>query len=70
MKSWKSGVLKDVEREAKKLIGKLEEHFPSFKINFDLDDCDKILRIEGKNISPEKIVELMNSNSYKCAVLE
>ncbi|MEO5570624.1 MAG: hypothetical protein ABIT08_00745, partial [Bacteroidia bacterium] len=50
-------------KEAKILISKLAGHFPKHKINFDLEDCDKILRVEGKNISPEKIVELMNSNT-------
>jgi hypothetical protein len=57
-------------REAKMLVGKLEKHFPAFKINFDLDDCDKILRVEGKNISAVKIIAIVSSLNYHCKVLD
>lgn len=51
------------------LLKNLSEHFPSFKINFDLDDCDKILRVEGTNINPHEIIELIKSIGYECEVL-
>jgi len=41
-------------REAKRVIQKLAEEFPKHKINFDLSDCDRILRIQGNDISKEK----------------
>ncbi len=44
--------------------------FPLFKINFDLEDCDKILRVEGDSISHEKIINLINTNGYQCQILE
>lgn len=56
--------------EAKTLLQKLLQHFPNHKINFDLDDCDNVLRVEGKNISSEKIIEVLNSSCFKCQVLE
>ena len=58
------------ENEARQLVSKLLVHFPQFKINFDLQDCDKILRVEGKEISPEKIIELIHTQGYECQVLE
>ena len=45
------------------------EVFPSHKINFDLDDCDKILRMEGERIESEKIISLLNSNGHQCEML-
>ena len=33
--------------QSKMLLCILSEAFPSFKINFDLSDCDKVLRVEG-----------------------
>lgn len=51
------------------LIQKLLEHWPDNKINFDLEDCDKILRVEGKNILSCKIIELLNATGYSCEVL-
>ena len=56
--------------EAKMLVKTLVEHFPKYKINFDLSDCDRILRVEGENISPQKIIELLHAGNYQCMILE
>ena len=55
---------------AKELTMRLLAHFPHHKINFDLQDCDKILRVEGAAISREKIIELITSEGFQCHVLE
>ena len=52
-----------------KLIRELLEHFPDTLINFDMDDCDKVLRVEGEVIDIEKIIEILNENGYCCEVL-
>ncbi len=56
--------------EAKMLLLKLAEHFPKHKINFDLSDCDKILRLQGKTISAEQIIGIVASFHYECEILE
>jgi hypothetical protein len=43
--------------------------FPESKINFDLEDCDKVLRVEGI-FSHEKVIDLITRFDYQCAVLE
>ncbi len=58
------------QTEAKKIINLLGRYFPNSKINFDLDDCDKVLRVEGRNIAVEKVVELVEKNGFNCAELE
>ena len=55
---------------SEKMVRKLLEHFPESRINFDLDDCDKILRVEGEHVLPEKIIEILGSNGYQCHALE
>ena len=40
------------------------------RINFDMHDCDKILRVEASHIIPEKVIEVMNNHGYQCMVLE
>ncbi len=52
------------------IFQKLHKHFPKNKINFDLQDCDKILRVEGNNILPEKIIEILNAEGHICEVLD
>jgi len=51
------------------IVEKLLEHFPNSLINFDLEDCDKILRIHAAAISNHKIIYLMNSFGYQCEEL-
>lgn len=55
---------------ANKIVAYLYEHFPESKINFDLDDCDKILRIESDKVIPEKIAQILNYQGFSCEVLE
>ena len=38
--------------------------------NFDLEDCDNILRIEASNISPRYIEGLLQSAGFTCQELE
>ena len=57
-------------RDAKVVIQKLGEEFPKHKINFDLSDCDKILRIQGNPILERKIVSIVTSLNYNCEILE
>ena len=56
--------------QASKIIDLLLEHFPGNKINFDLHDCDKILRVEGKHFMPEKIKDLVIEKGFMCDILE
>ena len=65
---FKTNVKKTVQ--AKKVVDILLEHFPGNKINFDLHDCDKILRVEGKNFCAEKIMNLVHENGFSCNILE
>jgi hypothetical protein len=52
------------------LLSILSAAFPSFKINFDLNDCDKVLRVEGKDIEPLQIIMLVQKNGFECETLD
>jgi hypothetical protein len=58
------------KRQAKAMMDILSKQFPLFRINFDLEDCDKILRVEGDNVCPERITGLVTESGYECGVLE
>jgi len=51
------------------LINQIISHVPDGEINFDLEDCDKILRIEAERISNETIIGLLNQNGFHAEVL-
>ncbi len=51
------------------IVEKLLEHFPNSHINFDLEDCDRILRVHASSISNQRIIELLDSYGFHCEVL-
>jgi len=51
------------------LIDQIINHIPNGDINFDLEDCDKILRIEAESVSTQIIIEILNQNGYQAEVL-
>ena len=55
--------------EANKMVALLLEHFPGSRINFDMHDCDKVLRVEGDFIAV-KIMALVNENGFHCTPLQ
>jgi len=65
---FKTNVQKKVESKA--LLGKLSEAFPASKINFDLSDCDKVLRVEADNIEALTIMNLVKNYGFECEILE
>ncbi|HEX2606830.1 MAG TPA: hypothetical protein VHK91_05600 [Flavisolibacter sp.] len=57
-------------REAKRIIQKLSEEFPEHRINFDLLDCDKVLRIQGAQVPESKIIHLATELNFQCERLD
>ncbi len=43
---------------------------PSAKWNFDLNDCDKILRVDSEENVVLKIIDLLNIHNHSCEELE
>jgi phenylalanyl-tRNA synthetase alpha subunit len=43
--------------------------FPDLKVNVDLEDCDKILRVEGQGIVPDKVINFMSITEHSCQML-
>ena len=54
---------------ARQLVTRLQLLFPDSRVNFDLDDCDRVLRIEGQGICSEKTISVLKANGYDCGVL-
>jgi len=61
----------DVEQteQSEMLINQIICHIPNSQINFDLEDCDRILRVEAESISSQTIIELLNQNGFHAEVL-
>lgn len=44
--------------------------FPGTDISFDLEDCDKVLRIEHNGIPAGEIIHLLTSYGFYCEELQ
>ena len=58
------------KKEATELIKVLLQYFPGTRINLDLHDCDKILRVEGDSIEAHQVIKLVKSKGFYCCMLE
>lgn len=59
-------------KQADKIIRRLNVLFPNHKINFDLDDCDNILRVESVlgDIEAQEIIEEVEDMNHTIEILE
>ena len=67
VEAFKTNVRK--KAQSKMLLCMLSKTFPSFKINFDLSDCDRVLRVEGDNMEALRIMVLVKEYGFTCEIL-
>lgn len=64
---FKTNVLE--KRDSLRMIEKLSTIFPDACIHFDLEDCDKVLRIEASIILVAPIISTLNMHGFSCEPL-
>ena len=57
------------KEDAAQIVNLLQEYFPNHHINFDLEDCDKILRIEGVDNNHTFIKNALLQQGFICEIL-
>lgn len=57
---------------SKRVKSKLLEVIPAAAIHFDLDDCDRILRVqnEKQNFDTRQVIDLVGAMGFDCEVLK
>ncbi|MEA5257655.1 hypothetical protein VB264_07660 [Arcicella aquatica] len=58
------------QRASEEILNLLKISFPHLKMNFDLDDCDKILRIQGHSFCSTNIIEILSNMGHHCERIE
>jgi len=56
--------------QSKMLLSILAEAFLSFRINFDLCDCDNVLRVKGDNPEASIIMILVKEHGFNFELLD
>lgn len=64
---FKTSVLTEIQ--ISKLRPELDELLPDAKWNFDLDDCDKILRIDTSSDIADAVTTLLLTSGFDCEEL-
>jgi hypothetical protein len=58
------------KHQARVLVDVIQYHFKDYRVNFDLEDCDRILRIESSQvIEPEPVVDLLKGMGIIAEIL-
>lgn len=55
---------------ADSILEKLVLYFPESYVNFDLEDCDRILRIENCTVNAVEVIRILRQNGFECEKLE
>ena len=58
-------------RQARLLLAQIHATFAQYRANFDLEDCDRVLRVESRHglISPACLIELLQKAGFQAEVL-
>ncbi len=56
--------------QATEIEKQILKQFPYLKINFDLEDVDKVLSVEGTIFDANKIIKILNNNHFECEILK
>ena len=60
----------NTESEAEVILSKLRKKFSELDFSLDLEDCDKVLRVEGFRLNVEEIQTLLKINGFACDVMK
>ncbi|RYZ44658.1 MAG: hypothetical protein EOP49_26685 [Sphingobacteriales bacterium] len=55
---------------ASEVLELLHQRMASCRVDIDLEDCDKVLRVKGKDFQPREVIRLVAAKGFCCRVLE
>lgn len=61
----------DAPEQAQVILAMIGKRFPEYRINFDLDDCDRIMRVsaDDREIDSIKLCSMVNRLGYSIEIL-
>lgn len=54
---------------ANQLVLLLQQQYPGGRITFDLEDCDRVLRVENTHVAADSVISLLQTHNYECSIL-
>jgi hypothetical protein len=59
----------DHKTKADEIVNILNRHFPSYKVNVDYEDCDRVLRIESDVLNTEEVLTIVRKRGVEIEAL-
>lgn len=60
----------ETREQAEQLVRLIRKNFPEYGINFDLEDCDRILRVKSPvRIQESSLITILLQQGFQAAVL-
>ena len=60
----------ECDAEAEEVVLMLKGRLPGCRINIDMHDCDRVLRVEGHPICPDEIIQWVGAKGFNCIPLD
>ncbi|WP_126248832.1 hypothetical protein [Chitinophaga rhizosphaerae] len=60
----------NTQKEKKRVIRALSGEFSATMCTLDLEDCDKVLRVDCPQMQEHQVISFVRDLGYQCAVLE
>jgi tRNA G26 N,N-dimethylase Trm1 len=57
------------KKQANKITKLLKINLGYNFVNFDLEDCEKILRIDAPNVLPHCVIDILKNENFECEIL-
>jgi hypothetical protein len=58
------------KKQAREILSVIAEVFPDANASFDLEDCDKILRIDSESVNSEPLIQILSEAGFSGVELE
>jgi hypothetical protein len=65
---FKTNILRNAD--ANRITELFQQLFPTWKCNFDLEDCDKVFRVEADCDTSTKVIVLFAEMNFQCEPLD
>lgn len=59
----------DNHEDAQQIIDALSKLLNSIRVTIDLEDCDRVLRVEGKAFAVEEVTTVLHLHGFDCELL-
>lgn len=59
----------DNQNDASEIIDVLNKLLSAIRVTIDLEDCDRVLRVEAKDFTADEVINVLNLCGFDCQLM-